>query len=84
MNQTEGLNIKIKMLKRQTYGYRDMKYFKLRSYHLQIEGTEYPNEPFQSKLALIKWGKRTALINLISSFLMINCVPKVFPWFKEW
>ncbi len=30
----EGINNKIKTLKRQAYGYRDMKYFKLRLYHL--------------------------------------------------
>lgn len=31
---TEGTNNKIKTLKRQAYGYRDMDYFKLRLYHL--------------------------------------------------
>jgi transposase len=31
---TEGINNKIKTLKRQAYGYRDMEYFKLRLYHL--------------------------------------------------
>jgi transposase len=31
---TEGINNKIKTLKRQAYGYRDMAYFKLRLYHL--------------------------------------------------
>jgi transposase len=31
---TEGLNNKIKTLKRQVYGFRDMAYFKLRLYHL--------------------------------------------------
>lgn len=31
---TEGLNNKIKTLKRQAYGFRDMEYFKLRLYHL--------------------------------------------------
>lgn len=30
----EGINNKIKTLKRQAYGYRDMEYFKLRLYHL--------------------------------------------------
>jgi transposase len=30
----EGTNNKIKTLKRQAYGYRDMEYFKLRLYHL--------------------------------------------------
>lgn len=33
----EGLNNKIKTLKRQAYGYRDMKYFKLRLYHLHAQ-----------------------------------------------
>jgi transposase len=32
--KTEGINNKIKTLKRQAYGYRDMEYFKLRLYHL--------------------------------------------------
>ncbi len=32
--QVEGLVNKIKTLKRQAYGYRDMEYFKLRLYHL--------------------------------------------------
>ncbi len=32
--RTEGINNKIKTLKRQAYGYRDMEYFKLRLYHL--------------------------------------------------
>lgn len=32
--KTEGINNKIKTLKRQVYGYRDMEYFKLRLYHL--------------------------------------------------
>lgn len=31
---TEGINNKIKTLKRQAYGYRDLEYFKLRLYHL--------------------------------------------------
>ena len=31
---TEGINNKIKTLKRQAYGFRDMDYFKLRLYHL--------------------------------------------------
>jgi len=30
----EGINNKIKLLKRQTYGFRDMEYFKLRIYAL--------------------------------------------------
>ncbi|WP_092226337.1 transposase [Desulforhopalus singaporensis] len=30
----EGINNKIKTLKRQVYGFRDMEYFKLRLYHL--------------------------------------------------
>jgi transposase len=33
-SKTEGINNKIKTLKRQAYGYRDMEYFKLRLYHL--------------------------------------------------
>lgn len=32
--KVEGLNNKIKTLKRQAYGFRDMEYFKLRLYHL--------------------------------------------------
>jgi len=32
--KAEGINNKIKTLKRQAYGYRDMEYFKLRLYHL--------------------------------------------------
>lgn len=32
--KAEGINNKIKTLKRQAYGYRDMDYFKLRLYHL--------------------------------------------------
>jgi len=32
--KVEGINNKIKTLKRQVYGYRDMKYFTLRLYHL--------------------------------------------------
>jgi transposase len=31
----EGINNKIKTLKRQAYGFRDMTYFKLRLYHLR-------------------------------------------------
>lgn len=34
---TEGLNNKIKTLKRQAYGFRDMEYFKLRLYHLHTQ-----------------------------------------------
>lgn len=34
--KTEGINNKIKTLKRQVYGYRDMEYFKLRLYHLHM------------------------------------------------
>lgn len=34
---TEGLNNKIKTLKRQAYGFRDMEYFKLRLYHLHAQ-----------------------------------------------
>jgi len=33
----EGINNKIKTLKRQAYGYRDMAYFKLRLYHLHSQ-----------------------------------------------
>lgn len=33
----EGINNKIKTLKRQAYGYRDLKYFKLRLYHLHAQ-----------------------------------------------
>lgn len=32
--KTEGINNKIKTMKRQAYGFRDMQYFKLRLYHL--------------------------------------------------
>lgn len=32
--QVEGTNNKIKVLKRQAYGFRDMHYFKLRIYNL--------------------------------------------------
>lgn len=35
--RAEGLNNKIKTLKRQAYGYRDMDYFKLRLYHLHAQ-----------------------------------------------
>jgi transposase len=35
--KAEGLNNKIKTLKRQAYGYRDMEYFKLRLYHLHVQ-----------------------------------------------
>ena len=34
--RTEGINNKIKTLKRQVYGYRDLEYFKLRLYHLHM------------------------------------------------
>ncbi len=34
----EGINNKIKTLKRQAYGFRDMSYFKLRLYHLHHQG----------------------------------------------
>lgn len=37
--KTEGINNKIKTLKRQAYGYRDMEYFKLRLYHLHNQET---------------------------------------------
>ena len=33
----EGINNKIKTLKRQAYGFRDMTYFKLRLYHLHSQ-----------------------------------------------
>ncbi|MDZ7699475.1 MAG: transposase [Deltaproteobacteria bacterium] len=33
----EGINNKIKTLKRQAYGFRDMVYFKLRLYHLHSQ-----------------------------------------------
>jgi len=34
---TEGINNKIKTLKRQAYGFRDMEYFRLRLYHLHTQ-----------------------------------------------
>lgn len=37
--KTEGINNKIKTMKRQAYGYRDMEYFKLRLYHLHKQET---------------------------------------------
>lgn len=37
--KTEGINNKIKTLKRQAYGYRDMEYFKLRLYYLHKQET---------------------------------------------
>jgi len=33
----EGINNKVKTLKRQTYGFRDMVYFRLRLYHLHAQ-----------------------------------------------
>jgi len=44
--KSEGIHNKIKTLKRQAYGYRDMEYFKLRLYHLyeqrrQLTGWTY-------------------------------------------
>ena len=33
-SSAEGVNNKIKTLKRQAYGFRDIEYFKLRLYHL--------------------------------------------------
>jgi len=33
----EGINNKIKTLKRRVYGFRDMAYFKLRLYHLHSQ-----------------------------------------------
>jgi transposase len=38
----EGLNNKIKVLKRQAYGFRDMEYFKLRLYFLHEAGLSLP------------------------------------------
>ena len=35
---SEGINNKIKTLKRQTYGYRGQEYFKLHLYHLHNQG----------------------------------------------
>jgi len=35
--KAEGINNKIKTLKRQAYGFRDIEYFKLRLYHLHIQ-----------------------------------------------
>lgn len=35
--RAEGINNKIKTLKRQSYGFRDMEYFKLRLYHLHAQ-----------------------------------------------
>jgi transposase len=37
----EGTNNKIKTLKRQAYGYRDLEYFKLRLYHLHCTGYSF-------------------------------------------
>jgi transposase len=37
----EGTNNKIKTLKRQAYGYRDLEYFKLRLYHLHSTGYSF-------------------------------------------
>lgn len=36
--KAEGINNKIKTLKRQAYGFRDVEYFKLRLYHLHNQG----------------------------------------------
>ncbi|MCF6170715.1 MAG: transposase, partial [Bacteroidales bacterium] len=36
----EGMNNKIKVLKRKAYGYRDMEYFKLKIYNLHY--AKYP------------------------------------------
>jgi hypothetical protein len=38
----EGINSKIKTLKRQAYGFRDMTYFKLRLYHLHYQSYLLP------------------------------------------
>jgi len=37
---TEGVNNKIETIKRQSYGFRDMEYFKLRLYHLHVQKSE--------------------------------------------
>lgn len=37
---TEGVNNKIETLKRQSYGFRDIEYFKLRLYHLHVQKSE--------------------------------------------
>lgn len=41
--KTDGINNKIKTMKRQAYGFRDMEYFKLRLYSLHIN--HFRNEP---------------------------------------
>ena len=38
--KAEGINNKIKVLKRQAYGFRDQEYFKLRLYHLHKQETQ--------------------------------------------
>jgi transposase len=38
--KAEGINNKIKVLKRQAYGFRDQEYFKLRLYHLHKKDTQ--------------------------------------------
>lgn len=38
--KAEGINNKIKVLKRQAYGFRDLEYFKLRLYHLHKKKTQ--------------------------------------------
>ncbi|MCB1118929.1 MAG: transposase, partial [Chlamydiia bacterium] len=40
--RTEGINNKIKTMKRQAYGYRDEEYFTLRLYHLHERGYSFP------------------------------------------
>jgi transposase len=35
--RAEGINNKIKTMKRQAYGFRDLEYFKLRLYHLHVQ-----------------------------------------------
>ena len=37
----EGINNKIKTMKRQAYGFRDMEYFKLRLYHLHEQRSAF-------------------------------------------
>jgi len=42
----EGVNNKIKTLKRQAYGFRDMEYFKLRLYHLHTQRYSFSGRTF--------------------------------------
>jgi len=41
----EGLNNKIKVLKRQAYGFRDLEYFKLRLAFIGSSTHDFPDEP---------------------------------------